>query len=444
MQTEKIPDQASIPLAERVRPESIDKFIGQEHLLGKDKILYKLIMGKSIPSMIFWGPPGTGKTSLAKIISGSSNAHFVFFSAVLSGVKEVRNVVEEATRRREEESAGTIFFVDEIHRFNKSQQDAFLPHVESGLFTLIGATTENPSFQVISPLLSRCQVFVLQPLRQEEITLILSNALNDSRGYGDNLVKITDEALEFIAANADGDGRKALNLLDISVSLLSATHNNTSNQIIDLETANLALQEKSYRYDKSGDHHYDQISALHKSLRDSDPDGALYWFYRMILGGENPLYIARRLLRFASEDIGLADPHALTQAHTGWETYHKLGSPEGELALAQVVVYLATAPKSNALYKASHSVSRLINKTGSLPVPLHLRNAPTKLMKELEYGKNYQYAHDDPEGLVEQTHLPDNLEKQFFYTPTTRGYESVIKDRLDKWRTLLNKRKKHS
>lgn len=432
------------PLAEQLRPETLDQFVGQKQLLGSGQILGTLISGHTIPSMIFWGPPGTGKTSLAKIISHNNNAHFVYFSAVLSGVKEVRTVVEAAQQRRAEDATGTIFFIDEIHRFHKGQQDALLPHVENGLFTLIGATTENPSFQIIAPLLSRCQIFVLQPLSADEIKSILTNALNDSRGYGGSRIQITGEALTCIASNTDGDARKALNILEISISLQSSALNRAHEITIDRAAAILALQEKSYRYDHHGDHHYDQISALHKSLRDSDPDGALYWFYRMILAGENPQYISRRLLRFASEDIGLADPHALIQAQAGWETYHKLGSPEGELALAQVVVYLATAPKSNALYKASRSVKQLVRKTGSLPVPLHLRNAPTQLMKDLDYGKGYQYSHDSPDGLVEQSHLPEALEKQHFYAPTTRGYESIIKDRLDKWRQLLQRRTKGS
>jgi len=436
-------DKRPAPLAERMRPDRLDFFFGQDNLLGEGRLLKELISVQAIPSLILWGPPGSGKTSLAAIISTVTDSDFIFFSAVLSGVKDIRKIVEKAEQRLKADNVRTILFVDEIHRFNKSQQDAFLPHVESGLLTLIGATTENPSFQVIAPLLSRCRVMVLEPLSDPDLEKILLRALRDAEhGLGSAEFDIDEDALELIVQAADGDARRGLNILELAASLAkSRTAGLDEPHAITHDDVTEAAQHRTLRYDKSGEEHYNLISALHKSLRDSDPDGALYWFYRMIEAGEDPLYIGRRLVRFASEDVGIADPQALVQAVTGRETYHMLGSPEGELALAQVVVYLATAPKSNAVYAASKSVVKLMRKTGSLPVPMHIRNAPTSLMKDLGYGKGYQYAHDNREGLVAQEHLPDEIRGNTFYQPTNRGYEAVVKDRLEKWRAILRKKK---
>ncbi len=428
------------PLAERMRPESLEAFVGQEQILGQGRLLRRLLDRKALPSLILWGPPGSGKTTLARILARGAGADFVFFSAVLAGVKDVRELVVRAEERRNQ-GVATVLFVDEIHRFNKAQQDAFLPHVESGLLTLVGATTENPSFNVIAPLLSRCQVLVLEPLAAADIASILARALADQE-HGLGRLKIETEAgvLEHIAGMADGDGRRALNLLEIAASLAEERLDEPGRRLITSEIVREAAQRRSLRYDKSGEEHYNLISALHKSLRDSDPDGSLYWLARMLAAGEDPLYIARRLIRFASEDVGLADPQALPVALSCRDAYHTLGSPEGELALVQAAVYLATAPKSNALYTAYAAVRRLIGETGSLPVPLHIRNAPTRLMRELGYGKGYRYAHDDDEGLVLQDHLPEEIGGRTFYRPTNRGYEAVVKDRLEKWRRILAER----
>lgn len=427
-----------IPLAERMRPESIDDFAGQEHLLGQDKILQRLLKGDYLPSMLLWGPPGIGKTTLARILARLTGAHFVFFSAVLSGIKDVRLIVDESRARQERKERRTILFVDEIHRFNKAQQDGFLPHVESGLLTLIGATTENPSFHVIAPLLSRCQVLVLESLNETTMAQIIKRALkDDEKGLGRQNLQISPEAVNHLIMMADGDARSALNNLEVAAALCATDSGEP--QLINLEIAEVACQRRSLRYDKKGEEHYNLISALHKSLRDSDPDGSLYWLVRMLTAGEDPLYIARRLIRFASEDIGNADPAALRMAIDARETYHILGSPEGELALAQLTTYLATAPKSNAVYTAYNTVKADIKATGSLPVPKHIRNAPTKLMKELGYGKGYQYAHDRPHALVDQDHLPAQLQGKRYYQPTNRGHEAVIKDRLDKWRRILER-----
>jgi len=433
----------SVPLAERMRPQTIEDFVGQEDLLGRDKMLSKLIALRTIPSLLLWGPPGSGKTTLARILARSSGADFVFFSAVLSGIKEVRQVVEQARNRRENDKVATILFVDEIHRFNKSQQDSFLPHVESGLLTLIGATTENPSFQVIAPLLSRCRVLVLKPLTTDSLHIILKRAVYDKKhGLGNQNIDIQDNSMSHLCTMADGDARRALNNLETAASLAGANTKSAEDRpIITLEIAEEACQRRSLRYDSDGEEHYNLISALHKSLRDSDPDGGLYWLGRMLAAGEEPLYIARRLIRFASEDIGNADPQALQIAMNCRDAYHLLGTPEGELALAQAVVYLATAPKSNAVYVAYKKVLEDIRKTGSLEVPLHIRNTPTKLMKNLDYGKGYQYAHDQEDGLVLQEHLPPELTGRTYYNPTNRGYEAIIKDRLVKWRRILENRK---
>lgn len=432
----------AVPLAERMRPQRIEDFVGQDDLLGKNRLLARLIRQGNIPSLLLWGPPGSGKTTLAHILASACKADFVFFSAVLSGIKEVREIVARARERREHEKVSTILFVDEIHRFNKAQQDGFLPHVESGLLTLIGATTENPSFHVIAPLLSRCRVLVLQPLSAENLGVILLRALEDRKnGLGEMGLELEKEALEHLCSMADGDARIALNSLEIAASLVaSARAGGEERRLINLQDAEEACQHRSLRYDRDGEEHYNLISALHKSLRDSDPDGALYWLARMLAAGEEPLYIARRLIRFASEDIGNADPQALDVAIRCRDAYHTLGSPEGELALVQAAVYLATAPKSNALYTAYDSVRSDIARTGSLPVPLHIRNAPTRLMKELDYGKDYQYAHNHPDALVAQEHLPPELAGRRYYQPTNRGYEAIIKDRLTKWRRILQNR----
>ncbi len=432
-------DTPNIPLAERMRPDNIEDFVGQRHLLARDKILWQLIKKEYLPSMLLWGPPGVGKTTLARILAQLTKANFVFFSAVLSGVKDVRKIVSESQKLQDEDGRHTILFVDEIHRFNKSQQDGFLPHVESGLLTLIGATTENPSFHVIAPLLSRCQVLVLESLNNDDLSLIIDRALTNKDGLGSHNIKISPDAKEHLIKMADGDARSILNIIEISAAM---AENDDKEAVIDLAIVEEACQKRSLRYDKNGDEHYNLISALHKSLRDSDPDGSLYWLTRMLMAGEDPLYIARRLIRFASEDIGNADPHALPLAINARETYHLLGSPEGELALAQLVIYLATAPKSNAVYAAYKKVRAEITNTGSLAVPMHIRNAPTKLMKNLGYGKGYKYAHDQPNALVAQDHLPEKLAGKRFYEPTNRGHEAIIKDRLDKWRKILAKTSK--
>ncbi|MDH5524743.1 MAG: replication-associated recombination protein A [Desulfobulbaceae bacterium] len=433
----------SAPLAERMRPRRIEDFVGQDQLLGKDKLLANLIRQKYLPSLLLWGPPGTGKTTLARILAQTTGADFVFFSAVLSGVKEIRQIVAQAEQKKITGNLATILFVDEIHRFNKSQQDGFLPHVENGLLTLIGATTENPSFHVIAPLLSRCRVLVLDSLTPPDLETILARAIIDQEdGLGNWQLEINQEARDHLVMAADGDARSLLNSLEIAANLVQPDGQGT--RYIDLSVVEEAIQRKSLRYDADGEEHYNLISALHKSLRDSDPDGALYWLCRMLAAGEEPLYIARRLIRFASEDIGNADPQALLITMNARNAYHLLGTPEGELALAQAVIYLATAPKSNAVYSAYNQVMADIKRTGTLPVPMHIRNAPTSLMKNLGYGKGYQYAHDDPNAVVEQQHLPDALKGTTYYYPTTRGYEAIIKDRLTKWHQILKKKQQEN
>ena len=434
------------PLAERMRPTRLEDFVGQPHLVGPGQMLRQLIESGRIPSLVLWGPPGSGKTTLATILAHSIDAHFIFFSAVLSGVKEIRQIVDQAQATTSQDHRPTILFVDEIHRFNKGQQDAFLPHVESGLLTLIGATTENPSFQINAPLLSRCQVLLLAPLGVEDIKIVLKRALTDSeQGLADpaSPLTCTDDALDLLAAAADGDCRRALNRLETVATLVREQYKKQADDApaeITAAAVQQSLQQQTLRYDSHGEEPYNLISALHKSLRDSDPDGAVYWLGRMLISGEDPLYVARRMIRFASEDIGNADPQALQVALNGREAYHMLGSPEGELALYQVAIYLATAPKSNAVYVCTHRVRADIERYGSLPVPLHIRNAPTKLMKDLGYKKGYQYAHDDRDALVLQEHLPPELSGVTFYEPTNRGYEAVIKDRLTKWKQILKQR----
>ncbi|MBW2469302.1 MAG: replication-associated recombination protein A [Deltaproteobacteria bacterium] len=439
---------ATMPLAERMRPRKIDEFVGQQQAVGEGSLIRHAIETDRVFSMILWGPPGCGKTTLARIIAGETRSHFVHFSAVLSGVKEIRAVIEEARNQQKMYRKRTILFVDEIHRFNKAQQDAFLHHVESGLITLIGATTENPSFEVIAPLLSRCRVITLDQLAEEDINAIIEQALHDAqRGLGEFQLELAAEAREHIIRIADGDGRVALNSLEVAASLVMSKKKSKGAETVEritLEDIEAAIQQKALVYDKAGEEHYNIISALHKSLRGSDPDAALYWLARMLAAGEDPFYIARRMVRFASEDIGNADPQALGIAMNAMEAFKFLGHPEGELALAQAAVYLATAPKSNSIYAAFGIVSDVVKKTGSLPVPLHIRNAPTRLMKDLGYAQGYKYAHNYKEAVVAQAYLPDKLKGQRFYFPTDRGFEKTIKDRLDRWRRLLQESKDKS
>lgn len=422
----------SQPLAERVRPDNLKTFVGQKHLLGKGKLIRTAIDSDHIFSMILWGPPGCGKTTLARIIAKETRAHFVHFSAVLSGVKEIRSVIKIAKDQRALYRQETILFVDEIHRFNKAQQDAFLHHVEDGLITLIGATTENPSFEVIGPLLSRCRVITMKVLSEEDIALILESALRDKdRGLGKESWHIDQETIRYLVQISDGDARMALNNLELVTRLKRTDQQENKVTLQELKTA---LQEKALVYDKSGESHYNLISALHKSMRGSDPDASIYWLGRMLASGEDPLYVARRMVRFAVEDIGNADPEALKMALNGMEAYRFLGSPEGDLALAQVAVYLATAPKSNAIYAAYKRVQETIKQTGSLETPLHIRNAPTKLMKAIGYGKDYKYAHNYQDAVVSQEYLPEKIKGRRFYHPVERGYEQTIKKRLEQWR----------
>ena len=428
------------PLAERMRPQTISEYIGQRHLLNEGSLLKRAIDSDKLFSMIFWGPPGSGKTTLARILANETKSKFVSFSAVLSGVKEIRAVIDEAGELLERKNIKTILFVDEIHRFNKAQQDAFLPHVESGLITLIGATTENPSFEVIAPLLSRTRVLVLRPFSEDDLLAILEAALNNKqKGLGHITVKLETDVLRYIVSLADGDARTALNNLEAVVSMVQNLPEDQ--KIISLQFAQDALLKKSLLYDKDGEEHYNLISALHKSMRGSDPDAALYWLGRMIAAGEDPLYIARRMVRFASEDIGNADPQALVIAMAAQQAFHFIGLPEGELALAQAAVYLATAPKSNALYVGYGKVKNTINEKGYLPVPLHIRNAPTKLMKELDYGKDYKYAHDYADAYVSQEYLPEEIKGRIFYQPKGVGFEKTINERLNYWRQKKQKPK---
>jgi putative ATPase len=419
------------PLAERMRPRSLEELSGQEHLVGPGKPLRVQIERDDSGSMILWGPPGVGKTTLAKIIAETTQATFIEFSAVMSGIKEIKQVMAAAAQASEMHSR-TILFIDEIHRFNKAQQDAFLPYVERGVIRLIGATTENPSFEIISALLSRCRVYVLQPLSDDSIEQLLRRALRDKeRGLGALELTADDDALALIAGYSSGDCRSAYNTLEVAAQLAVENHN-----LIDKAIASDAVQQRVLIYDKSGEEHYNLISALHKSVRNSDPDAALYWLARMFAAGEDPLYLARRVVRMAVEDIGLAAPEALNLTLSAKEAIDFLGSPEGDLALAEAVVYLCLAPKSNSVYTAYGAVQKEVEETRQEPVPLHLRNAPTKLMKELEYGKGYRYAHNEEGKVAEMDCLPDSLKGRSYYKPTNEGREKLLAQRMEEIRRI--------
>ena len=434
------PPSEGTPLAERMRPRTLGEIVGQDHILAPGKPLREAIERDLVQSIIFWGPPGTGKTTLARVIADMTRAHFVQFSAVLSGIKEIRDVMAAAEARRRGTGRRTILFVDEIHRFNKAQQDAFLPRVEAGDIVLIGATTENPSFEVNAALLSRSKVFVLRPLTAADIDTILRRALGDpDRGLNTQPTAVTDAAISAIAQFANGDARSALNLLEFSVG--SAPLNADGTRRLDVPQLEESIKRRALLYDKGGEEHYNLISALHKSMRNSDPDAAVYWLARMLEAGEDPLYIARRLIRFASEDVGNADPQALTVAVAAKDAAHFIGMPEGNNALAQAAIYLATAPKSNAVYTAYGAAAADAHQQAADPVPLHLRNAPTTLMRRLEYGKGYEYAHDAPGAVADMSCLPESLAGRKYYTPTERGFEKEIKRRLDGWKALKEERR---
>jgi putative ATPase len=423
------------PLAERMRPRSLEEYSGQEHLLGPGKPLRVQIEHDDSGSMILWGPPGVGKTTLAKIIAETTKANFIEFSAVMSGIKEIKQVMATAAHASEMHSR-TILFVDEIHRFNKAQQDAFLPYVERGTIRLIGATTENPSFEIISALLSRCRVYVLQPLSEERITALLRRAIEDrERGLGSLGLSADDDALELIASYSSGDCRNAYNTLEVAAQLAQEP-TQTPPKHIDKALAGVAIHQRVLMYDKSGEEHYNLISALHKSVRNSDPDAALYWLARMFAAGEDPLYLARRVVRMAVEDIGLAAPEALNLCLSAKQAMEFLGSPEGDLALAEAVVYLALAPKSNSVYTAYGTVQQEIEHTRQEPVPLHLRNAPTRLMKELDYSKGYRYAHDEEGRIADMDCLPDSLKGRSYYKPTQEGREKLLAQRMEEIRKI--------
>lgn len=426
-------DPKTVPLAERMRPRTLDEIVGQDDLVASGRPLREMIDRDLLQSIILWGPPGTGKTTLARLIADLTRAEFIAFSAVLAGIKEVKEVMATAEQRRRMSGKRTIVFVDEIHRFNKAQQDAFLPRVESGDIVLIGATTENPSFEVIAALLSRSKVFVLKPLDEASIVQILRRALTDvERGLGRDQPEADDEALGAIARFSNGDARSALNLLQLTVSSASQPAGRPK---IDRALLEKTLQNRSLLYDKTGEEHYNLMSALHKSMRNSDADASIYWLARMVESGEDPKYIARRLIRFASEDIGNADPQALAIAVAAKDAVHFIGMPEGNTALAQATIYLATAPKSNAIYTAYGAAAEAAKNDVASPVPLHLRNAPTKLMKQLDYGKGYQYAHDEPGAVANMDCLPENLRGREFYKPTDFGFEKEITKRLAWWKS---------
>ncbi len=426
-------DSGPAPLASRMRPRSFDEFVGQEHIVGRGRVLRRSIEADTLPSIVLWGPPGTGKTTLARIVARTTRSHFAPMSAVTAGVADLRRVIDEARKRRSFSRQRTILFIDEIHRFNKAQQDAILPYVEDGTVTFIGATTENPSFEVISPLLSRARTFKLEPLSEDHLRVILSRAAEDSeRGLGEMSVRVDDAAMDELAAVASGDARIALNALELAAGALEP--NESGIRKITADAVREAMQSRTLLYDRAGDQHYDLISALHKSLRDSDPDGGLYWLGRMIEAGEDPLYVARRLVRFASEDVGMADPNALVVAMAAQQAVHFVGLPEANLALAQAAIYLATAPKSNSLYTGYSAVQEDIRKGPNEPVPLHLRNPVTGLMRRFDYGKGYKYAHDYEGHVVEQEHLPPGLRGKRYYSPSDQGYEREVSERLEGWK----------
>jgi putative ATPase len=421
------------PLAARMRPRALDDFLGQEHLLGPGKALGDLIRRGDVGSCIFWGPPGSGKTTLARIIANYTERHFEPFSAVTEGVGRVREIIREAEDRLKYQGQGTILFCDEIHRFNRAQQDAFLPWVENGIITLIGATTENPSFELTGALLSRCRVFVLQPLVPDQVATLVRRALTDrDRGIGRLEITIDDDALALLAREADGDARRALQAVEAAAEFLMGQAG-AGTRVITASLVADTLQKRFAKYDKGGEEHFNLISALHKAVRGSDVDGSLYWLARMLAGGEDPMYVARRLVRIASEDVGLADPRALAVALAAKDAFHFLGSPEGELALAEATVYLATAPKSNRVYRAFGEASAAAAEHPAEPVPLHIRNAPTKLMHELGYGEGYRYAHDFDGAYAAQEYLPDALRGAHWYEPTDSGYEKTVKERVEWW-----------
>ena len=421
-------NQNSLPLAARLRPRSLSEFAGQRHLLGEGKVLRRIIESDNVGSMIFWGRPGVGKTTLARIIANRTKANFIDFSAVTSGIKEIKQVMEQAEKNRRF-GEKTILFVDEIHRFNKAQQDAFLPYVEKGSIILIGATTENPSFEVNGALLSRCKVFVLQSLSTDELTELLNRAVTDERGFGGQDIDIGPDIITMIAEFANGDARSALSTLEMAV--LNGDVDDKGKITVSRETVENITLKKSLLYDKTGEEHYNLISALHKSMRNSDPDAAVYWLARMLEAGEDPLYIARRITRFASEDIGLADPRALEQAVAAFQACHMIGMPECSVHLTQAVIYMSLAPKSNAMYRAYESAKKDALTMLAEPVPLIIRNAPTKLMKELEYGKGYKYAHNEKDKLSIMQCLPDSLKERQYYRPTEEGIETRYKARLE-------------
>jgi len=416
-----------------MRPGSVDDFVGQQQVMAPQKLVARLLRHGRLQSLILWGPPGCGKTTLARLIAQDTATHLINLSAVTAGVKDVRAAVDEARQQQSVDRRHTILFVDEIHRFNKAQQDLLLPYVENGTITFIGATTENPSFEVIPPLLSRAPVVVLEPLSESEVEIILRRALGDEeRGLGGLNAEVDEDALKYLSRMSRGDARLALNGLEVAV--LTTEANSDGKRQVNLQTMADAIQKKGLIYDKDGEEHYNLISALHKSLRGSDPDAALYWLARMLEAGEDPLYIARRMVRFASEDVGLADPRALMVAVASQQAFHFVGRPEGDLALAEAAVYLATAPKSNAIYEAYSKAKQEAEKKGNLPVPMALRNAPTALMRQLGYGGDYRYPHDYPEAHVPVSYLPEDLESVKFYEPTNRGYEATLEERLKRWR----------